>query len=115
MHKWTNDGNTISTGPTPQGELSDLQITIAFVKYNYEQHPKVWNGIRHKVLNNHIIPLIVRVPEMRDTLRELREFLDDLYPFLPLAEREQALKYIERCNALVSPTQDELNARKQGA
>jgi hypothetical protein len=123
MHKWTNDttgpNHSISTGPTPQGELSDFRITVGFVKYPYEQHPKVWNAIRGNVLKNHIIPLILRVPEMRDTLRECAEWLEVLHRTYSgewSSEASEVALLLDRIHELTAPTGPEaVAARKAGA
>ena len=115
MHAWTNDNTghnrTIDTGPAPNGKPGQLLITV-----NYVQENGAGNIHKAIALDGHIIPLILRVPEMRDTLREIGLFLravvdidgESMEPY----DKRRYAEFIAKCEALTAPTREEA---EQGA
>lgn len=67
MHPWSNAETShnryISTGPTPDGTIDDLIISIGYPTTDSQALYKAIN------IDNHIVPLIQRLPEMRHLLR----------------------------------------------
>lgn len=114
MNKWTNENadRKISTGPTPDGGIGDLVITVGYDAQGQNLPRTAHHGI---VLDHHIIPLILRVPEMRETLHDLRNFLVWWQEHLPTEAQSEANSLIERADKLTTLTREELDADKRGA
>ena len=116
MNAWTNDNTghnrTIDTGPTLDGKIDNLLITVGYANYSRsEAGNDLWRAI---ALDGHIIPLILRVPEMRDTLRECADAVREL---IELREFDgyssgEWRELLERIEALTAPTREEA---EQGA
>lgn len=108
MHAWTNDNTghnrTIDTGPTPDGKVSNLLIKLSYIDNG--------GGVTDKAVNldGHIIPLILRVPEMRDTLRECAIALESLGETYGTSVK--MIRLLQRIEALTAPTREEA---EQGA
>ena len=115
MNKWTNEttehNRTISTGPTPDGKIPDLLITV-----DYAEESAGGRLYRAIALDGHIIPLILRVPEMRDLLTDLELWIEANYEEFPAHVQAGELRQlIDRIRPLVQPTREELDALKNGA
>ena len=113
MHPWTNDNTGhnryIDTGPAPSGKPEQLVIEVSYVDLN-----STGNLYKAIALDGHIIPLILRVPEMRDTLRECADAVREL---IELREFDgyssgEWRELLERIEALTAPTREEA---EQGA
>lgn len=110
MHKWTNDNTghnrTIDTGIPPHGKIDHLLITI-----NYVQENGAGNLYKAIALDGHVIPLILRVPEMRDTLRECHWALNEIRAESGY-DSPKLRDLLRRIEALTAPTREELDALK---
>ncbi len=110
MHPWTNESTqhsrSISTGPTPDGTIDDLVITIGYLEQD---------GMHlHKGINvdHHIVPLILRLPEMRAALEACLGHVknaydaaaDDGYLENYAIELKALIAHIE---GLIAPTEEE--------
>lgn len=113
MHKWTNKNTAgvcaISTGPTPDESVKDLVIEIL-----YDEEALYPNDNKAKALDGHIIPLLLRVPEMRDTLRELGRWLQTNGEYMPESIFDDVQLFVWKINQLIAPTREELDAQKNG-
>lgn len=108
MNTWdnrsTDHNRTISTGPTPDGTVRDLKITVAYVADGA--------GVTDKAIatDNHIIPLILRAPEMREVLRECVCHLNHLASFRDIEgwSNDSVNNLLATIRDLTRPTPQEL-------
>lgn len=109
MHAWTNENTghnrIISTGPTPDGKVPDLVFTVVYETRN--DGATIDKAIN---LDNHVIPLILRVPEMRECLLECEEWLEELetrYESRSHPAKIKLQELIRRIEALTALTSEE--------
>lgn len=98
----TGHNRTISTGPTPDGTVRDLKITVGYVADS--------QGVTDKAvaLDNHIIPLIMRVPEMREALRQLGDWLRAYEDDMVGTMYDDSRSWLRKIDRLTGPTPQEL-------
>jgi hypothetical protein len=112
MNAWTNSNTGhnryISTGPTPDGKVKDLVIAVGYL--GFTDGATIDKAVN---LDGHIIPLILRVPDMLDALLRCKPWLEGYQYTLNGSDNGELEALIQFVEQLTSPTREELDARSR--